>query len=219
MTWSGFRPSDDACKYGYLVPSNMFAVVVLRYAAEIAGEVLQDTDLAEEAAKLADEIDVGIKQYAVTQHDEFGPIFAYETDGRGNMNLMDDANVPSLLAIPYLGYTAADDPVYLNTRRFVLSSHNPYFFDGTAASGIGSPHTPDRYIWHIALAVQGMTAWSGEEQERLLDLMESTDAGTGFMHEGFDADDPERFTRPWFSWANMMFCEFVLMRCGLQVKR
>ncbi|MEK8130709.1 glycoside hydrolase family 125 protein [Paenibacillus filicis] len=219
MTWSGFRPSDDACQYGYLVPANMFAVVALRYVKEIAAEVLGDAMLAEEAQELLTQIDEGIRAHAIVEHPDFGPVYAYETDGMGNFNLMDDANVPSLLSIPYLGYADAEDPLYLNTRRLILSKTNPYFYEGAAASGIGSPHTPVRYIWHIALAIQGMTATSREEQQRLLDLMEATDAGTGFMHEGFHADDPDQFTRPWFSWANMMFCEFVLMTCGIAVKR
>ncbi|MFC5653525.1 glycoside hydrolase family 125 protein [Paenibacillus solisilvae] len=219
MTWSGFRPSDDACTYGYLIPANMFAVVVLRYAAEIAEQVLQDEAMAMEAKQLADEIDEGIRKHGTVDHPEFGKVFAYEIDGFGNYNFMDDANVPSLLSIPYLGYTDAEDPVYINTRSMILSRHNPYYFEGTAASGIGSPHTPPHYIWHIALAIQGMTAISNEEKDHLLDLMEHTDAGTGYMHEGFHVDDPSAFTRPWFSWANMMFCEFLLQQCGIQVKR
>ena len=219
MTWSGFRPSDDACAYGYLVPSNMFAVVVLRYVNEIAHHILNDSDLAREAAELAAQIDEGIRQYGIVEHDEFGPIFAYEVDGLGSANLMDDANVPSLLSIPYLGYTDAEHPIYTNTRRFILSRHNPYYYEGIAASGIGSPHTPESYIWPIALAMQGMTANDEAEQQRLLDLLLATDGGTGLMHEGFHVDRPEEYTRPWFSWANMMFCELVLMSSGIAVKR
>ncbi|WP_445667827.1 glycoside hydrolase family 125 protein [Paenibacillus sp. FSL H8-0122] len=219
MTWSGFRPSDDACEYGYLVPANMFAVVVLWYVSEIASDVLGNPELAQAAEDLAEQINGGIKRYGIVQHPEYGPVYAYETDGLGGVNLMDDANVPSLLSIPYLGYVPADDPVYLNTRKLILSRTNPYFYEGKAAAGIGSPHTPPHYIWPIALAVQGMTSGKREEQEALLGLLEQTDAGTGFMHEAFHADDPQRYTRPWFSWANMMFCELLLMRCGIEVKR
>ncbi|WP_337100536.1 glycoside hydrolase family 125 protein [Paenibacillus sp. YIM B09110] len=219
MTWSGFRPSDDACQFGYLIPSNMFAVVSLRQLAEIARQVMNDNALAERAERLAGEIHHGIEQYAKVEHPSFGTIYAYETDGLGQYNLMDDANVPSLLSIPYIGYTSADDPIYEKTRRFVLSASNPYYYEGTAASGIGSPHTPDRYIWPIALAMQGLTAKAQAEKERLLDLMAHTDAGTGFMHEGFHADDPDAYTRPWFSWANMMFCELVLDVCGVRVRK
>lgn len=218
MTWSGFRPSDDACAYGYLIPSNMFAVVVLGYLAEICRDVLRDSELEAEAEKLADEIRHGIESYGVVDHPEYGNIYAYETDGKGNHLLMDDANVPSLLSIPYLGYTSADDPIYQNTRRFVLSHANPYYYQGTASAGVGSPHTPDRYIWPIALAIQGLTTTDREEKLRLLRLMAETDAGTGMMHEGFLVDDPTRYTRPWFSWANMMFCELMMDYCGLRVK-
>jgi len=219
MTWSGFRPSDDACMYGYLVPSNMFAVVVLRYVKEIAQEVFRDQELAEEAEKLAVQIDKGIREYGILVDEECGPIYAYEVDGLGAANLMDDANVPSLLSLPYLGYTTADDPVYMNTRKFILSERNPYYYQGKSASGIGSPHTPNQYIWHIALAMQGMTSQDDIEKQFLLNVLLATDGGTGLMHEGFDADNPEEFTRPWFSWANMMFCELVLMCSGITVQR
>lgn len=185
MTWSGFRPSDDACMYGYLVPSNMFAVVVLRYVVEIAEEILKDRDLAVAAENLAAQIEAGIQKFGVVEDDEYGPIYAYEVDGLGSANLMDDANVPSLLSIPYLGYRNADDRVYANTRRFILSERNPYYFRGEAASGIGSPHTPDQYIWHIALAMQGMTEKDPEERQRLLELLLATDGGTGSCMRDF----------------------------------
>ncbi len=219
MTWSGFRPSDDACRYGYLVPSNAFAVVVLGYAAEIARKVLNDSALAKETETLASEIEAGIRRFGVIEHPELGRLYAYEVDGLGSVNLMDDANVPSLLSLPYLGFCDKDDPLYEATRSFVLSSRNPYFYEGEAAAGIGSPHTPPHYIWHIALAMQGMTAGSGQERREMLELIMNTDGGTGFTHEGFHADRPEEFTRPWFSWSNMMFCELVLMDSGIAIKR
>ncbi|QTH43399.1 glycoside hydrolase family 125 protein [Cohnella sp. LGH] len=209
MTWSGFRPSDDACKFGYLIPSNMFAAVALGGVAEIAADVYRDEELAAQALKLKEEIEYGIETYGVTIHPQYGRIYAYETDGLGNYNLMDDANVPSLLSIPYLGYKPADDETYRNTRRFILSEANPYFYRGQAAQGIGSPHTRHRYIWHIALSMQLMTADNDAERATLLEMLLSTDAGTGFMHEGFDADDPSLFTRPWFAWSNSLFAEAV----------
>lgn len=219
MTWSGFRPSDDACDYGYLIPSNMFAVVVLGYLGEIAEIVLHDSALKTRAERLAKEIDQGIRKYGTFEHPIHGTIYAYETDGLGNYGLMDDANVPSLLSVPYLGYARSDDPIYRNTRRFVLSRDNPYFYEGTEASGIGSPHTPNRYIWHIALAMQGLTAEEPEEKVRMLDLLERTDGGKGMMHEGFHVDDSNCYTREWFSWANMMYCELVLDICGINVNK
>ncbi|MGM0753121.1 MAG: glycoside hydrolase family 125 protein [Bacillota bacterium] len=216
MTWSGFRPSDDACLYGYLVPANMFAAVVLEYAREMLEEMKED-QLAGQMEQLSVEIKNGIETFAKVDHPVFGEIYAYETDGDGRYNLMDDANVPSLLAIPYLGYTDASDETYGNTRKFILSRHNPYFYEGKKAEGIGSPHTPDHYIWHISLAIQGMTATTKEEKGRILEMFKNTHASTFYMHEGFDADRPEEFTRSWFAWANSMFSEFILSEIGIFV--
>lgn len=210
MTWSGFRPSDDSCEYHYLIPSEMFASVILGYMTEIANEIYNDSDLSGRAAKLKSDIDKGIAEYAVYDHPKFGKIYAYETDGLGNYKLMDDANVPSLLSIPYLGFCTPDNEIYKNTRRFVLSKENPYYFEGSAARGIGSPHTPENYVWHVSLAMQGLTSTDDDEINYLLDLFETTTAGTGLMHEGFHADDPDKFTRKWFAWANSIFAEFVI---------
>ncbi len=212
MTWSGFRPSDDACVYGYLVPSNMFAVVTLGYTAEIMRTVYKNEAVAARAEKLREQIREGIETYGVVEHPEFGRMYVYETDGMGHYTYMDDANVPNLMSIPYLGYCSADDETYKNTRAFVLSRENPYYFEGTAAKGVGSPHTPHEYIWPIALSMQGLTSTSREECEELLDMLANCDAGTGFMHEGFHKDDPTKFTRPWFAWSNSLFSEFV-MKC------
>lgn len=210
MTWSGFRPSDDACKYGYLVPSNMFAVVVLKYLEEILVDVYENQELAKKVVKLYTEIDEGIKKHAIVEHPKYGKMYAYEVDGLGNYYLMDDANVPSLLSAPYLGYCDIDDEIYQNTRKFILSADNPYFYEGEVAKGVGSPHTPPNYIWHIALAIEGMTTNDIDDKMRILELFKLTDAGTLMMHEGFNVDEPAQFTRPWFSWANAMFAEFIL---------
>ena len=218
MTWSGFRPSDDACLYGYLIPSNMFAVVVLKMGAQIAQDLFADKALAFDMLRLREEIDQGIKEYGIIDHPRYGKMYAYEVDGHGGVNLMDDANVPSLLSIPYLGYTSWDDPVYQNTRRFILSEDNPYYYKGTALSGIGSPHTPKHYVWPIALCVEGLTTHDPAEAERIMKLLTSSDAGTGYMHEGVFKDDPSRFTRSWFAWANSIFSEFVLHYLKLKEK-
>lgn len=210
MVWSGFRPSDDACRFGYLIPANMFAVVALDRLIDLARQVYNDGALAGRAATLRQRIDRGIQTYGVVEHPRLGRIYAYETDGLGHHLLMDDANVPSLLSIPYLGYRPANDPVYRNTRRFILSSANPYHFSGAYASGIGSPHTPQGYVWHLALIVLGLTATDPAEQLAVLRTLLATTAGTNYMHESFDPDDPVRFTRPWFGWANSLFAEFVL---------
>ncbi len=219
MTWSGFRPSDDACTYGYLVPSNMFAVVVLGYLEEIAEQIFHDLSLKNEAKALREEIYEGIESYGVTKTEGFGKVYAYEADGYGQYHLMDDANVPSLLSMEYLGYQGRDKEIAVNTRRLILSEANPYYYAGSKAAGIGSPHTPVRYIWHIALAMEGLTAKTKEEKLEILHRLSETDGGTGLMHEGFHADDDTRYTREWFSWANAMFSELVLDYCGYEIKK
>lgn len=216
MTWSGFRPSDDSCKFGYLIPANMMAVVALRKAAELAEDGFGDVALKTGLLELSDEIEDGIETYGVVDHPKYGKIYAYETDGFGNYNLMDDANSPSLLAIPYLGYRPADDPVYQNTRRFIFSEDNPYYYSGTAARGVGSPHTPPRYIWHIGLCMQILTSSDADEKRECFDMISRTHAGTNFMHEGFDVDDPAKFTRPWFAWANTLFAQTLAQEVGLE---
>ena len=218
MTWSGFRPSDDRCVYGYLIPSELFAATVLSYLQTIFTEIYRDCPTASGAKKLQADIERGVKEYGILHDETFGEVYAFETDGYGHYTRMDDANVPSLLSLPYLGCCKKDDPLYLATRAWCLSKGNPYYFEGTAASGIGSPHTPKDYIWHIALAMQGLTSTDEAERERLLDTLERTDAGTLLMHEGFHKDDPTRFTRPWFSWANAVFVEFVLSLCGVEIE-
>ncbi|MBQ3222569.1 MAG: glycoside hydrolase family 125 protein [Clostridia bacterium] len=208
MTWSGFRPSDDACRYGYLVPSNLFAAKVLVTAQELA-ERMGDSALAGRAHTLAAQIAQGVREYATVEDERFGRIYAYEVDGLGNANLMDDANVPSLLSLPYLGVCEKDDELYRSTRAFVLSSKNPYYYEGSFAKGVGSPHTPQGYIWPIALCVQGMTSSDDAEIAEIVRTLLSTHAGTGCMHESFDPNAPENFTRSWFAWANSMFGELI----------
>ena len=209
MTWSGFRPSDDACQYGYLVPANMFASVSLSQISEISKEIYSDIEFANRANKLKIEIDNAIEKYAIVENPEFGKIYAYEVDGLGNYNFMDDANVPSLLSIPYIGYRKIEDAIYQNTRKFILSKNNPHYYEGKVAKGIGSPHTPKEYIWHIALAMQGLTTHDKTEIASLMETLKNTDADTHYMHEGFHCDDASKFTRDWFAWSNSLFADFI----------
>lgn len=217
MVWSGFRPSDDACTYGYLVPSNMFAVVALGYLEEIAEKILCDEMLAKEAGSLREQIHTAIEEYGRTRTETFGMVYAYEADGYGMFNLMDDANVPSLLSMSYLGYPA-DRETMEHTRKMILSEANPYYYKGTEAAGIGSPHTPAGYIWPIALAMQGLTESSREKKRQILDTLVSCTGGTGMMHEGFCADDAGKYTRKWFSWANAMYAELFLDYLGYRLE-
>lgn len=209
LIWSGFRPSDDACTYGYLIPSNMFAVVVLGYLEEIAEKILDNQSIKEEVQGLRYDVSQAIEKYGRTKTEEFGTVYAYEVDGYGMYCLMDDANVPSLLSVPYIGYPA-DEEIMGNTRRMILSEANPYFYKGKIASGIGSPHTPAGYIWPIALAMQGLTSSSEEEKIKILKTLAATTGGTHMMHEGFHAEDASKYTREWFAWANAMYAELFL---------
>lgn len=221
MTWSGFRPSDDACQYGYLIPSNMFAYVNLGYMKEILQTFYNDEsnqkDLVNSIMTLQTDIRAGIEHYGIVKHSEYGYIYAYEVDGLGNYLLMDDANVPSLLSAPYLGFCKKDDKIYLNTRRLILSKVNPYYYEGLFGQGIGSPHSPNGYIWPIALCVQGLTSNYQKEKEAILNMLLTTDADTLMMHESFNVDNPNQYTRAWFSWANSMYTEFVLSMLGITI--
>lgn len=210
MTWSGFRPSDDRCYYGYNIPSNMFAVVVLGYVEKIAADIYGDKVLAEEAAKLRVQIDDGIRRFGIVNHEKYGKIYAFETDGMGNFVLMDDANVPNLLSIPYIGYAEIDDEIYQNTRRFVLSADNPFYYEGKFAKGLGSPHTPIRNIWPIGIIMQAITSSDPKEVEELIQMLLRTDAGKQCMHESFNPDDPHDYTRSWFAWADSLFAELMI---------
>ena len=214
MSWSGFRPSDDACQFGYLVPANAHAVVVLRKLAALDDSAFPDSAMKLRSAALADEIDTGISTFGRVG----GPtdaVLAYEVDGLGGQLLMDDANVPSLLSLPYLGWCPPDDPLYLRTRRAALSRQNPMFVVGRAASGIGSPHTRKGYVWPLAIAMAALTSDDADDARPALDLLEGTDARTGRMHESFDANRPDRFTRTWFAWADMTYMHLVLKSVGL----
>ena len=207
---SAFRPSDDATTFEFLIPSNFFAVTSLRKAAEILEKVNENTELAGECRALADDVETAIKKYAVVKHPKFGKIYAFEVDGFGNHYLMDDANVPSLLALGYLGDVASNDRIYRNTRRFVLSDSNPYFFKGTAGEGIGGPHIGYDMIWPMSIMMRAFTSNSDEEIRNCIVTLMNTDAGTGFMHESFHKDDPTHFTRAWFAWQNTLFGELIL---------
>jgi hypothetical protein len=207
---SVFRPSDDACTYPLLVPSNLFAVGALRLLAEIAASEWPRTGLAGECTALAAEVEGALAGHAVVSHPRHGAIWAYEVDGFGNALMMDDANVPSLLSLPYLGVVRRDDAIYRRTRRFALSEDNPYFFRGRAAEGIGGPHVGLRMIWPMSLIVQALTSDDRAEVASCLRMLKATHAGTGFMHEAFDQDDPAKFTRKWFAWANTLFGELIV---------
>jgi meiotically up-regulated gene 157 (Mug157) protein len=206
---SSFRPSDDASTYGFLIPSNLFAVVSLRQMAEISDTVTGDRDFAVKCRALADEVEAAIQKYAIVNHPKYGKVYAYEVDGFGNATFMDDANVPSLLGLPYLGCVALNDKIYQNTRKLVWSEDNPYFFKGKAAEGIGGPHVGYDMVWPMSIIMRALTSTDDKEVEWCVNTLRDTDGGKGFMHESFHKDDPANFTRSWFAWANTLFGELI----------
>lgn len=207
---SMFRPSDDATFYPFLISSNMFAVVSLRETAEIFSKIFRDEKSSEQFKNLAEEVDQAIQKYAILNHPEAGKIYALEIDGFGNALFMDDANVPNLLSIPYLGYRSNEDEIYKNTRKFSLSKANPWFSEGKFAKGIGGPHIGEHKIWPLGLIMQALTTDNDEEIIFCLKMLKATHAGTGFIHESFDVDNPKDFTRSWFAWANTLFGELIV---------
>ncbi|MCH5331340.1 MAG: GH92 family glycosyl hydrolase [Alistipes sp.] len=207
---SAFRPSDDATTFEFLVPSNFMAVTTLRKAAEILREVNGEQALAGECESLADEVAAALQKYAVVQHPVYGKIYAYEVDGFGNALMSDDANVPSLLAMPYLGDVAVNDDVYQNTRRFVWSDDNPYFWRGAAGEGIGGPHIGVEMVWPMSIMMRAFTSTNDDEIRDCIISLMNTDAGCGFMHESFSRNDASSFTREWFAWQNTLFGELII---------
>jgi uncharacterized protein len=207
---SMFRPSDDATIFPFLIPSNMFAWNSLLQMNLIVGGTSKDEKLINDSTNLMDDITKGITEYGTVNHPEFGKIYAYEINGYGSYNLMDDANVPSLLSLPYLLSIQDNEPNYKNTRKFVLSESNPFFFKGSAGEGIGGPHVGVNMIWPLSIIMRGITSNDDKEIKFCLDMLQKSHAGTGFMHESFNKDDASKFTRKWFAWANTLFGEFVL---------
>jgi hypothetical protein len=210
MISSMFRPSDDACIFPLYIPGNLFAVQALGKLRQLAHEVVHDPRLGQACDGLQREVQLALEQYGKADHAAFGKIWAYEVDGYGSLLMMDDANVPSLLSLPYIGSCPLNDPLYQRTRQFVLSDANPYYLAGRAGAGLGSPHTGRSSIWPMGIILQAMTSSDDGEIVRCLRLLRDTTAGTGFMHESFDKDSALRYTRPWFAWANTLFGELIL---------
>ncbi|PKP17519.1 MAG: metal-independent alpha-mannosidase [Bacteroidetes bacterium HGW-Bacteroidetes-22] len=210
MICSMFRPSDDSTVLPYLIPSNLMAVQSLRQLSDIYTAIINDKIFAGECKDFADEVEEAIRKYAIIHHPAFGEIYAYEVDGFGGQLLLDDANVPSLMSLAYLGVHKTDDPLYINTRRFLLSDSNPWYLKGKAANGQGSPHTGKRSIWPMGIILRAMTSIDGAEISHCLAMLRNTHAGTGFMHESFDMDDATKFSRKWFAWANTLFGELII---------
>ncbi|KGI79111.1 glycoside hydrolase family 125 protein [Oleiagrimonas soli] len=210
MIHAAFRPSDDACVYPLNVPGNLFAAVALRQLAMMSRSLHRDTAFADDCEAMAKQVETATHRDGRIGDAHGHGTWAYEIDGRGHQLFMDDANVPSLLGLSYLGVCRRDDPLYRRTRAKVWSAANPYFFHGRAAEGIGGPHEGPRMIWPMAIVMRALTSEDDAEIRQCLRWLRDTDAGTGFMHEAFDQDDPKHFTRAWFAWANTLFGELIV---------
>lgn len=209
LVWSGYRPSDDKCTYGYYLPGNMFIVSVLTKLAPIFANVLQDKKREIICTELVAQIQSELEKYSIIEKDG-KRIYALETDGLGNYNLMDDANIPNLLAMPYYEYPYIDEEVYQNTRAYMLSFANPYYFEGKILKGIGSPHTPKNRVWPLSLIIQALTSEDKDEINECVKMLVNSTGGTGYIHEGVDKDDDTIYSRPWFAWANSLFAYLII---------
>ncbi len=208
---SVFRPSDDGTVFPFLIPSNYFAVLSLRQLAEIVSTVNGDKAFATECLTLATEVEKALKEYAIVEHKKAGKILAYEIDGYGGQYLIDDSNIPSLVSMPYLGSIGANDPLYKNTRKFLLTEGNhPYYSKGKAGEGTTGPHAGKDMIWPMGIIIRAMTSDNTDEIKQCIAMLKATHAGAGFMHEAFYKDDATKFSRKWFAWANSLFGEFII---------
>ncbi|OCL07022.1 glycoside hydrolase family 125 protein [Glonium stellatum] len=206
---SAFRPSDDATILGFFIPSNAMMAVELKRCAtmlEKAGKKKLATSLRNRGIN----IENGIWEHAVVHHKKYGPVFAFEVDGFGSSILMDDANLPSLLALPLLGFVDSSDKTYQNTRKMILErSGNPYFLEGDDFQGIGGPHIGLQHAWPMSVLVQAMTSDNDEEIEKCLKMVRSS-CKLGLVHESVNVNLVRDYTRSWFAWANSVFAQTIL---------
>lgn len=207
---SMFRPSDDACIYPFLIPSNLFAVSALRKLAQVHREARGNEPAAAEAEALANEVEAALRAHALIPDGQGGQVWAYEIDGFGNWIFMDDANVPSLSGLALIDAADRKDPLFRRTAALAWSPRNPYFFQGKAAEGIGGPHIGLDMIWPMSIITRAMNADDDATIVQCLRWLKATHGGTGFMHESFHKDDPAKFTRSWFAWANALFGQLIV---------
>ncbi|MBB5709921.1 hypothetical protein FHT02_001143 [Sphingomonas xinjiangensis] len=206
----GFRPSDDACVLPFLIPSNYFAVTALRELAVVANAARGDAALATEAVALADEVAAALRQYARMRLPDGSEVIPFEVDGFGNAIFMDDANVPSLSSLAYLGCFRASDPLFQRTAAAAWSENNPYWSRGKVVEGIGGPHVGLGQVWPMSLVMRAFTVGDDATIRTCLRMIRDSDGGTGFIHEAVDDDNPSKFTREWFAWANGLFGELIV---------
>lgn len=205
---SAFRPGGDATLLPFSVPGNFFAVASLRQAALMLYDIAHEQAGYNDLMALADEVGVALRQHALVAHPALGPVYAYEVDGYGGHAFLDDANVPSLLSLPYLGALPLNDPVYQRTRQLALSAANPFFYQGQRAAGIGSPRTGPDLLWPSSLAMRGLTSPDDAEIRTCVQLLKAAHAGTGYLPGAIYKDDAGGATQP-SAEANALASEFL----------
>lgn len=206
---SAFRPSGAATLLPFHVPGNFFAVASLRQAALMLYDIAHELAGYNELMALADEIGVALRQQALFTHPELGPVYAGEVDGYGGRAVFDEATVPSLLSLPYLGARPLNDPIYQQTRRLSLSPANPFFYQGQAAAGTGSPCTGPGQLWPAGLALRGLTSLDDAEIRACVQALTAAQAGTGYLPQSFQQDDFRRAAHPQSAEANALAGEFL----------
>lgn len=212
LIWTGFRPSDDRCKYNYLIPAEAMAAQALRALIEISATVMRDKETTATATKLEKEVSAAIAKYGVARTRDGETVYAYEVDGLGHAIAMDDANLPSLMSLPIYGYLDAKDPLYQTTRARSLTTKNPFYFAGEVLAGIGSPHTPRDMVWPLSLLAQAMTSTTSADFDIAIRNLIRSSYGTSGLHESVHVNNPAKFTRADFGWPNAMFIELALTK-------
>jgi meiotically up-regulated gene 157 (Mug157) protein len=209
MIWGAFRPSDDPVRYPFNIPQQMLAAVALDDLAQLEEAGFGDQSRARRAREMAGRLRAGIERYGTVYDFRYGWIYAYEVDGLGNAIIADDANLPNLISATYFGFTSTDNPIYRNTRRFALSSDNPYFYRGQYAQGLGSYHTRTGWVWPLGLIARALTAPSSSEVAESLAQLRSLSGPEATIHESVDPDHPSRFTRSQFGWGDALYAELL----------
>ncbi|OCK80148.1 glycoside hydrolase family 125 protein [Lepidopterella palustris CBS 459.81] len=206
---SAFRPSDDATILGFFIPSNAMMAVELKRCAAMLFKVGKKK-LATTLLNRGESIEAGIWEHGVIHHKKYGNVFAFEVDGFGSSILMDDANLPSLLALPILGFCEQDDKTYQNTRTMILDKvGNPYYLVGNDFQGIGGPHIGLQHAWPMSVLVQAMTSEDDDEIAYCLKIVRGS-ARFGLVHESVNVNMIRDYTRSWFAWANSVFAQTIL---------
>lgn len=161
----------------------------------------------------------GVEKDAIVKHPGYGEIFAYEVDGFEGVELINDTNIPSLLAMPLWNFTNTAysmlDPtkyrrphnyfqIYRNARHSVLSEDNPYFMRCSVISAVGGPHVGPGKLWLMAAVIAALTVYEpasgvkdvSSEMEKQLEIVLDSTAGSGVVHESFNSWNEYSFTRP-----------------------